>query len=84
MFGVVRLTENADIDKYKYSVYVLDLIKQELFHLTFSVDLIIIGCNMIIFWAGMIFSVRNDNKGKDILILWKGPAKELGEYSLTV
>ena len=32
----------------------------------------------------MIFSVRNDNKGKDILILWKYPAKELGEYSLTV
>ena len=47
-------------------------------------NLIIFGCNVIISGVEMIFSVRNDNKGKDILILWKGPAKELGEYSLTV
>ena len=47
-------------------------------------DLIIFGCNVIIFGVEMVLSVRNDNKGKDILILWKGPAKELGEYSLTV
>ena len=31
----------------------------------------------------MSSSVHNDNKGKDILILGKGPAQGLGEHSLT-
>ena len=31
----------------------------------------------------MSSSVRVDNKGRDILILGKGPTKGLGEHSLT-
>ena len=31
----------------------------------------------------MSLSVHVDNKGKDILILWKGPTQGLGEHSLT-
>ena len=33
LFGSVKLTKNADIDKYGYSGYVLDLIEKHLFHL---------------------------------------------------
>ena len=32
LFGAVRLTKNADIDKYKYSGKTLDLIEEEFFH----------------------------------------------------
>ena len=32
LFGTVRLTKNADIDKYGYSVMELDLIKNQVFH----------------------------------------------------
>ena len=37
-----------------------------------------IGRNVIIFGVDMSSSPRIDNKGKDILILWKGPTQELG------
>ena len=32
LFGAVKVTKNADIDKYKYSGYRLDLIDVQLFH----------------------------------------------------
>ena len=41
------------------------------------------GRNVIIFGVDMSSSVRVDNKGRDILILGKGPTKGLGEHSLT-
>ena len=41
------------------------------------------GSNVIIFGVDMSSSVHVDNKGKDILILGKGPAQGLGEHSLT-
>ena len=31
-FGAVALTKNADIDKYGYSVYGMDLIEDQVFH----------------------------------------------------
>ena len=33
LFGAVKLTKNTDIDKYKYSGYVLDLIQEEVLHI---------------------------------------------------
>ena len=39
LFGAVTLTKNADIEKYKYSGYVLDLIEDQVFHLL-VVDLV--------------------------------------------
>ena len=33
LFGSVKLTKNPDIDKYKYSGYVTDLIEKDCFHL---------------------------------------------------
>ena len=41
------------------------------------------GRNVIIFGVDMNSSVHVDNKGKDILILGKGPTQGLGEHSLT-
>ena len=38
---------------------------------------------MIIFGANMDSSTNLDNKGKDILILGKGPTQGLGEHSLS-
>ena len=41
------------------------------------------GRNTIIFEVDMSSSVHVDNKGKDILVLGKGPMQGLGEHSLT-
>ena len=41
------------------------------------------GRNVIIFGVDMSWSVHIANKGKDILILGKGPTQGLGEHSLT-
>ena len=41
------------------------------------------GRNIIIFRVDMSSSAHADNKGKDILILGKGPTQRLGEHSLT-
>ena len=41
------------------------------------------GRNVVIFGVHMSSSVHVVNKGKDILILGKGPTQELGEDSLT-
>ena len=41
------------------------------------------GQNVIMFGVDMNSSVHVDNKGKDILILGKGPTQRLGEHSLT-
>ena len=41
------------------------------------------GRNIIIFRVDMSSSAHADNKGKDILILGKGPTQGLGEHSLT-
>ena len=32
LFGAVTLTKNADVDKYRYCGYELDLIEEEVFH----------------------------------------------------
>ena len=41
------------------------------------------GKNVIIFGVDMSSSVHIDNKGKDILILGKGPTQGLHDTSLT-
>ena len=33
LFGAIKITKNSDVDKYKYSAYVLDLIQEEVFHI---------------------------------------------------
>ena len=65
LFGVVKLTKNADIDKCQYSGYGSGFDRKG------SVSFLSIGLgqNVIIFGVDMSSSVHINNKGKDILIL---------------
>ena len=78
LFGAVSLTKNADIDKYKYSGYGIGFDRVNFYSFGNG-----FGRNVIIFGVDMSSSVHVDNKGKDILILGKGPTQGLGEHSLT-
>ena len=79
LFGAVNLTKNADIDKYKYSAYGIGFERGSVYLLPSGN----FGRNVIIFGVDMSSSVHVDNKGKDVLILWKGLTQGLGEHSLT-
>ena len=79
LFGAVTLTKNADIDKYRYSGYGIGFDRRS----SFSFPGGGFGQNMITFRADMNSSIHIDIKGKDTLILAKGPAQGLGEHSLT-
>ena len=78
MFGVVTLTKNIDIDKYKYSGdgIVFDR------HGSFGFPCTGSGKNIIIFGVDMSSSAHIGNKKKYIFILGKGPIKGL-EHTLT-
>ena len=78
LFGAVSLTENADINRCKYSRYGIGLDN----HGSFSFPGIGLGRSVIIFGIDMSSSVHVDNKKKDIFILGKGPTQGL-EYTLT-
>ena len=78
-FGGVSLTKNADVNKYKYSGYGIAFDRTSSFSFPGGGN----GQNVIIFGVDMNSSVHVDNKGKDILILGKGPTQGLGEHSLT-
>ena len=78
MFGAVSLTKNADIDKYKYSEYVIRFDR----HGFFSYRSGGTYRNIIIFGVDMSSSRKIDNRKKDILILGKGPTQGL-EHTLS-
>ena len=77
LFGAVRLTENAYIDKYKYSGYGIGFGKNGSYSSGTEV-----GRNAIIFAVDMSSSSHIHNKKKDNLILGKGPIQGL-EQTLT-
>ena len=79
MFGAVKLTKNADLDKYKYSGYSTGFDRSG----TFSFPTGEFGCNVIIFGTDMSSSGHVDNKKKDILILGEGPTQGLDDTTLT-
>ena len=79
LFGAVTLAKNADIDKCRYSGYGNGFDRRS----SFSFPGGGFGQNIITFGADMNSSIHIDNKGKDILILGKGPTQGLGENSLT-
>ena len=76
LFGSVKWTKNADPDKYKYSGYGMGFDS----HPEFSLPDGSYGENAIIFGVDMSSSVYADNKGKDILILGKGPNTRVRWY----
>ena len=67
LLGAVSLTENADIDKYKYSGYGIGCDRRGLYLLPNKKC----GRNKIFFRVDMSSSIHTDNKGKYILILGK-------------
>ena len=79
LFCAVTLTNNADIDKYRYSGYGIGLDRRS----SFSFPGGGLGQNIIILGVDMNSAIHIDNKGKDILILGKGTTKKLGDHSLT-
>ena len=69
LFDTVRLTRNADFDKYQYSDYGVGFERKG----SFWFSCIGFGQNIIIFRVEMSPSVHVDNKRKYILILGFGP-----------
>ena len=77
LFGSVKLTKNADIDKYGYSGYGIGFDRETSFSIGNET-----GKNVIIFGVDMSSSSKIDNRKKDILILGKGPTQGL-EHTLS-
>ena len=77
LFGAVKLTKNADINKYRYSGYGIGFDGKASFSFPG------LGCNETIFGVDMSLSTKIDNRKKDILILGKGPKQGL-EHMLSV
>ena len=74
LFGSVKLAKNADLDKYVYTSYDIGFHS----HLEFSLPE-----NVIIFGVDLSSPVHIDNKGKDILLLGKGPTQGVHDTTLT-
>ena len=72
LFESVKLTKNADIDKYRYSGYGIGFDRETVPGKSFSFGNET-GKNVIIFEVDMSLSSKIDNRKKDILILDKGP-----------
>ena len=78
LFGVVTLTKNIDIEKYRYSGYGIGFDRRS----SFSFPSGGFGQYVLIFGADMSSSIHIDNKKKEILVLGRGPTQEL-ESTLT-
>ena len=78
LFGAVTLTQNADIEKHKYSGYGIGFDRRS----SFSFPSEGFGQNVLIFGADMSSFIHIDNKKKDILVLGRGPTQGL-ESTLT-
>ena len=78
LFGAVKLTKNADFDKYVHSGYGIGFDR----HGRFSFPGTGLGRNVIIFGVDMSSSTKIDNRKKDILILGKGRTQDL-EHTLS-
>ena len=75
LFGGVKLTKNADPDKYSCSGFGIGFDTRGKYSLPDGS----IGKYVYIFGVDMSSSVHIDNKGKDILILGKGPTQGLNQ-----
>ena len=78
LFRGVEWAKNADLDKYVYSGYGIGFNSR----LEFSLPDGSMGKNVIMFGIDMSSSVHLNNKGKDILILGKGPTQGLDHTAL--
>ena len=79
LFGAVKLTKNADIDKYGYSGYGIGFYRHQSFSFPGTG---LGGGNVINFGVDMNLSTKIDNRKKNILTLAKGSTQGL-EHTLT-
>ena len=79
LFGSVKLTKNADLDKCKYTGYGIGFDSCSDFLFTDGSY----GKNVIIFGVDMSPSAHVDNKGKSILILGERPTQGFDDATLT-
>ena len=79
LFGSVKLTKNADLDKYKYSGYDRGFDSRSEF--SFTVGSLVE--NVIIFGACMSSSAQIGNENKDILTSGERPTQGLDNTTLT-
>ena len=77
LFGSVKLTKNADIDKYGYFGYGIGFDRQSSFSIGNE-----IGKNVIIFGVDMSSSSKIDNRKKRHFSSWKRPTQGL-EHTLS-
>ena len=78
LFGSVKLTKNVDLDKYKYSGYVIAFHSRSEFALKDRS----LRKNVILFGIDMSSSVHIDNINKDILIIGEGQTQGLDDTIL--
>ena len=79
LFGSVKLTKNADLDKHKYNGYDIGFDSRLEYLFTDGS----IGKNLIIFGTDMSSSVHIDNKNKDILVfVLERPTQKLDDTAL--
>ena len=71
LFGAVKLTKNADVDKCGYSGYKIGFNRRSSFSHPSGGD----GQNVIFFGVDMSSSTKTDNRKKDFLILGKCPTQ---------
>ena len=76
--GSVKLTKNADLDKYKYTGYDLGFDSRSEFLFKDGS----FGKNVMIFATDMSSSMHSNNKGKDIIVLGEGPTQRLDYTTL--
>ena len=80
LFRAVKLTQNADVDKYRYSGYIIRFDACSSFSLSNGSGF---GKNVIIFGVENSTSVHVDKNKKDILILRKVPTDGLDDNTIT-
>ena len=78
LFGSVKLTKNVDLDKYKYSGYVIAFHSRS----EFAFKDRSLRKNVILFGIDMSSSVHIDNINKDILIIGEGQTQGLDDTIL--
>ena len=76
--GWVKLSKDNDIDKYKYSGYGIGFDGRGYYSIGNE-----LGRNVIIFGVNTDSSKFSSNRGKNILILGKGPTQGLEDLSLS-
>ena len=79
MFGSLKLTKNANPDKYKYNGYGIGFDSRSEFSLSDGS----MGKNIINFGVDTSSSVHIDKKKKDISVLGKDPTQRLDDTTLS-